>query len=56
MLLSLLLHDYLPTMVTREGDRSNFHLDQLPKASSIVFEEPIIDNTNVSTWKLLMEH
>lgn len=55
MFLNLILHNYKYTTITREGDRSNFHLDQLPKASTIVFEEPIIDNTNVGTWKLLME-
>jgi hypothetical protein len=44
-----------PTTISREKDRSSFHLDQLPNSISITFEEPIIENTSVSSWKLLME-
>jgi hypothetical protein len=55
LLLSLVLEDVQPTRIAREKDESNFHLDQLPNASIVVFEKPIIDQTTVGTWKLLME-
>jgi hypothetical protein len=41
--------------IAREKDRSNFHLDQLPSSSAVIFEEPIIDQTTVGNWKLLLE-
>jgi hypothetical protein len=53
--MNLLLADTTPTRIARERDRSNFHLDQLPNATSVIFEEPIIDQTTVGTWKLLLE-
>lgn len=31
------------------------HLDQLPNSTSVLFEEPIIDQTTTGTWKLLLE-
>jgi hypothetical protein len=55
LLLSLVLEDVQPTRIAREKDESNFHLHQLPNTSIVVFEEPIIDQTTVGTWKLLME-
>jgi hypothetical protein len=55
MLLTALLQPILPTIIIREKDRSSFHVDQLPNATSVIFEERIIDNTTVGTWKLLME-
>jgi ABC-type transport system involved in cytochrome bd biosynthesis fused ATPase/permease subunit len=55
LLLSLLLEDMKQTRISREKDRSNFHLDQLPNATSVIFEEPIIDQTTIGTWKLLLE-
>jgi hypothetical protein len=55
LLLHLLLEDTYPTRIARERDKSNFHLDQLPNATSVVFEEPIIDQTTIGTWKLLLE-
>jgi hypothetical protein len=55
LLLNLLLHDTKPTRIARERDKSNFHLDQLPNSTSVIFEEPIIDQTTVGTWKLLLE-
>ena len=44
-----------PEEISRERDNSGFHLDQLPEASAVIFEEPCITPTNVSTWKLLFE-
>jgi hypothetical protein len=44
-----------PEEIPRERDNSGFHLDQLPSASCVLFEEPIITPTNVGTWKLLLE-
>jgi hypothetical protein len=55
MLLNLLLSDTHPTRIARERDKSNFHLDQLPNSTSVIFEEPIIDQTTIGTWKLLLE-
>jgi predicted small metal-binding protein len=55
LMLSLLLETTKPTRISREKDRSNFHLDQLPSATSVIFEEPIIDQTTVGNWKLLLE-
>jgi hypothetical protein len=55
LLLSLLLEDTKPTRISREKDRSNFHLDQLPNSTAVIFEEPIIDQTTIGTWKLLLE-
>jgi phage/plasmid-associated DNA primase len=55
MLLQLLLHPMQPTTISRDKDRSSFHLDQLHNSTSIIFEEPTIENTSVGSWKLLME-
>jgi hypothetical protein len=55
LILNLLLHDTKPTRIARERDKSNFHLDQLPNSTSVIFEEPIIDQTTIGTWKLLLE-
>ncbi|XP_033610052.1 uncharacterized protein LOC111871565 isoform X2 [Cryptotermes secundus] len=55
LLASLLLADTKPTRIARERNKSNFHLDQLPNSTSVIFEEPIIDQTTVGTWKLLLE-
>jgi hypothetical protein len=55
LLLSILLADTQPTRISREKDRSTFHLDQLPNSTAVIFEEPIIDQTTVGTWKLLLE-
>lgn len=55
LLINALLKPLEPTLISRERDRSGFHLDQLPTAGYVLFEEPIIDNTNIGTWKLLME-
>jgi hypothetical protein len=55
LLLSLLLDDTNPTRISREKDKSNFHLDKLPNSTTVIFEEPIIDQTTVGTWKLLLE-
>jgi hypothetical protein len=55
MLFKLLLQPMQPTTISREKYRSSFHLDQLPNSTSIIFEEPIIENTTVGSWKLLME-
>jgi hypothetical protein len=54
LILNLLLTDTKPTRISREKDRANFHLDQLPNSTSVIFEEPIIDQT-VGTRKLLLE-
>jgi hypothetical protein len=55
LLLNILLTDAKPTRIARERDKSNFHLDQLPNSTSVIFEEPIIDQTTIGTWKLLLE-
>jgi hypothetical protein len=55
MLMNLLTQDSKPTRIARERDKSNFHLDQLPNSTSVIFEEPIIDQTTIGTWKLLLE-
>lgn len=44
-----------PEEIPRERDNNGFHLDQLPFAACVIFEEPIITPTNVGTWKLLLE-
>ena len=44
-----------PEEITREKDNSGFHLDQLPEASAVIFEEPCITPVNAGTWKLLFE-
>jgi hypothetical protein len=54
LLLSLLLADTKSTRISREKDKSNFHLDHLRNSTAVVFEEPIIDQT-IGTWKLLLE-
>lgn len=51
----LILQSHQPEIITREKDRSSFHYDDLPFGTSVIFEEPIIDNTTVGTWKLLLE-
>nr|CAD7203138.1 unnamed protein product [Timema douglasi] len=50
----LLTTDLEPTLISRERDRTGFHYDQ-PSAMCALFEEPLIDNTSVGTWKLLLE-
>jgi hypothetical protein len=55
LLLNLILSDTKPTRIARERDKSNFHLDQLPNSTAVLFEEPIIDHTTIGTWKLLLE-
>jgi hypothetical protein len=55
LLLSLLLKDTHPTHISREKDRSTFHFDQLPNSTSVISEEPIIDQTTIGTRKLLLE-
>jgi hypothetical protein len=55
LLANILLSDTKPTRIARERDKSNFHLDQLPNSTSVIFEEPITDQTTVGTWKLLLE-
>jgi hypothetical protein len=55
LLANILLSDTKPTRIARERDKSNFHLDQLPNSTAVIFEEPIIDQTTVGTWKLLLE-
>jgi hypothetical protein len=55
LLLFIPLEDTQPTGISREKDKFNFHLDQLPNSTSVIFEEPIIDQTPVGTWKLLFE-
>lgn len=49
-----LLFNCKPEEIPREKDNSTFHLDQLPNANYVIFEEPLITPTNVGTWKLLM--
>lgn len=44
-----------PEEIPRENDNSAFKLDQLPTATSVIFEEPLITPNNVGTWKLLLE-
>lgn len=41
---------YHPEEISRERDNSGFHLDQIPEASAVIFEEPCITPTNVGTW------
>jgi hypothetical protein len=55
LLANILLTDTKPTRIARERDKSNFHLDQLPNSTAVIFEEPIIDQTTIGTWKLLLE-
>jgi hypothetical protein len=55
LIMNILLSDTKPTRIARERDKSNFHLDQMPNSTSVIFEEPIIDQTTVGTWKLLLE-
>jgi hypothetical protein len=55
LLANILLSDTKPTRIARERDKSNFHLDQLPNSTSVIFEEPIIDQMTIGTWKLLLE-
>lgn len=54
MLRALLLH-CLPEHLTREKDKNSFHLQNLPCATSVLYEEPQIDQSNVNTMKLLLE-
>jgi hypothetical protein len=54
-LANILLSDTKATRIARERDKSNFHLDQLPNSTAVIFEEPIIDQTTIGTWKLLLE-
>ena len=44
-----------PEVVPKQNDNSSFHLDQLPGASCVIFQEPFITPTNVGTWKELLE-
>jgi hypothetical protein len=53
--MNILLSDTKPTRIAQERDKSNFHLNQLPNSTAVVFEEPIIDQTTIGTWKLLLE-
>jgi hypothetical protein len=41
--------------ISREKDKSTFHLDQLQNSTAVIFEEPVIDQTTIGTWKLLLE-
>lgn len=41
--------------IPKERDNSTFNLDQLPAATGVIFEEPMITPTNVNTWKLILE-
>lgn len=55
LILDNLLAMVKPEEIPRERDNSGFHLDQLPGAGSVLFEEPMITPVNVGTWKLLLE-
>lgn len=55
LILDNLLAMVKPEEIPRERDNSGFHLDQVPGAGSILFEEPMITPVNVGTWKLLLE-
>lgn len=44
-----------PEVIPKQNDNSSFHLDQLPAASSVIFQEPFITPVNVGTWKELLE-
>lgn len=55
MIMGLLTEHLDSSTIHREKDKTSFHLDELPAATSVLFEEPIIDQTNVGTWKQLME-
>ena len=55
MTASTLLKPLKLETVPKEHDNSTFNLDQIPAASGILFEEPIITPTNVNRWKLILE-
>lgn len=55
LLLRMLTTPLMPTTIPKQNNRSSFHLDQLPSANAVLFEEPYITPENVPTWKLLME-
>jgi hypothetical protein len=55
MFLSILLAPMRPIPISKHKDRSSFHFDQVPNATSIRLEEPIIENTTAGLWKLPME-
>nr|AVM80379.1 non-structural protein 1 [Ambidensovirus sp.] len=55
LILDNLLAEVRPEEIPRERDNSGFHLDQIPGAGSVLFEEPMITPVNVGTWKLLLE-
>lgn len=55
MIIDNVIRPLKPEDIPRERDNNGFHLDQLPFAACVIFEEPIITPTNVGTWKLLLE-
>lgn len=55
MIIDNIVRPLKPEDIPRERDNNGFHLDQLPFAACVIFEEPIITPTNVGTWKLLLE-
>lgn len=55
VILSLLTQHMDASTIHKEKDKTSFHLDELPSATSVLFEEPTIDQTNIGTWKQLME-
>lgn len=55
LLIDTMITPICPEEIPRERDNSSFHLDQLPGASGVLFEEPMITPVNVGTWKLLLE-
>ncbi|KAJ8871141.1 hypothetical protein PR048_027446 [Dryococelus australis] len=55
MLTRLMTQPMIPTLISRERGTRGFHLDQLPNATSVLFEEPCTDNTSMGEWILLLE-
>lgn len=55
MILHTLYKDFKATTVPRQNDNSQFHLDQLPTAAAVLFEEILLTPVNVGVWKLLLE-
>lgn len=55
MFLNLLLEDCDAATITREKGKTSFHLDELPTSTVVLFEEPVLDPTNIGTWKSLIE-
>lgn len=54
LLLTLLTECMNPSILMRQGDASQFYLQNLVNSPAVIFEDPTINTININTMKLLM--